>query len=468
MRFGHAGYHLRNVAPLIGAAFISVAFAAQLHSQVPGQEKHACTTYLVENSIDYYAIDPPAEVVAVCDRLLKDAKDIDQLCAAEIRLRRAHAYLNLDNYEAASRDYDAAANILPKDPRVVLGQAWVVCKKDPKKGGLLFQELAASHPGFARGHWALAKWQYDGEDYQSVENSCTRALAAPDARSDVPLQGELLLLRASARYGLQRWQATLDDLNRSIELLPFLGGQTDKRYELRLEALFRLRAYDRLEFAARAVTQLKQDHARARYMWWLACIRQGKYETALHLAERFVEHRFGDVGGCELLCASTATMLGRFPEALDHAKRAEEVHAADSRMVWKEMALAYEGLHEYGKAARYYERALEGDRRRDLLLARAFFLVNCPDEKIRDAKEAERLAVAAGATSALTDWRCELVLAQAWAAQGKRELAVKATETALKVDSLPIEAKKELEGSLKAYRDGKSYRSTRNYGVQGW
>jgi tetratricopeptide (TPR) repeat protein len=185
------------------------------------------------------------------------------------------------------------------------------------------------------------------------------------------------------------------------------------------------------------------------------------------LARRFVIDKSINEGAGEVLYGCSCNLLGRYDEALKHLKAANAVQPK-SFIVIKEMAIAYEGLGLIDEADSNFKMAIDLNRRYDILLARAFFLVNCVDKKHVNPKEAERLALEAKAEVTSKDWRCVLALAQAKAAQGGFDQALMEVEEELKADSLHSEARAELQQSAQSFKKRVSYRSNRNLGVQEW
>jgi tetratricopeptide (TPR) repeat protein len=456
-----------SVAPV--ATLMLVLVARPAFSDEPAtttDPEHA--RYLIEKPFPTLMIDSPEEVITLSSRWLDDNKEgKDRKEHGEMLFRRAEAHWRLGQTDPASRDYEAAARTLGNDPRVVWGKAKVLATTKPDQASKLLEELVKAHPEFSRAYINLAKLRFDQHDCDAALDYCNKALAAGDVGEDPFLKADIFATRANVFYKLKRWRQVLDDTHRSIQLNSLADSKAVNRYTLLMEAHFNLGEYRSAEIAAAKALMLDRENNRARYLLWKARVRQHEYESAWRLAKKLAGAVPSIGADAEVIWASSCNLLGLYDEGLEHARRGAE-DKPNSALIAKEMAIAFEGLKDYEHADSSFTRALDLDRKYETLLGRAFFLLNCPDVKFRNAQKAAELAAEASrASSDDKDWRWALALGQARAEVGEFDKATAVIEEVRKDSHLPSEARAEFEAALSNFRRRLPYRSLQNLAGHG-
>jgi hypothetical protein len=158
------------------------------------------------------------------------------------------------------------------------------------------------------------------------------------------------------------------------------------------------------------------------------------------------------------------TFISPFESAQDAAGRGDFVsaarlyqRAADRGNLFALENLAWFYAHgkgveqDYHKAALFYERAALQHTPR-ALNALAWFLATCPDDSVRDGREAIRQATNACELTYWQEWKSIDTLAAAWAEIGDFKQAIAYQQLALEANGVDQEARQKMEKRLDLYR----------------
>jgi tetratricopeptide (TPR) repeat protein len=149
-------------------------------------------------------------------------------------------------------------------------------------------------------------------------------------------------------------------------------------------------------------------------------------------------------------------LRGAFDQAIADLTEALRLNPADATALINRGS-AYEQKRDYAQAIADYERALQlepGNPASSGTLARA--LAACPDEALRDGKQALQYALNACERTAWQDAAALDILAMAYAANGNFAEAVKWEQTALRA-TLPDDVRAAALDRLKLYQQNKPY-----------
>jgi tetratricopeptide (TPR) repeat protein len=208
------------------------------------------------------------------------ARDLAGTFTIEVLYYKGFALDTLGEYDAAVANYEAALELRPEDPSLLLalGQAYLDAAREGEAAAAFERTLAAA-PGDSRALTGLAYLELKRGDAEEARDKLERALAA-DPENALALSYLGLLEMGARKYELAR-----------AHLESALALQPDN-----LTANFNLAGiclmqgeYAGAEKHFRAVLERKPDDGEARYYLAGALEAQGKYDEALAEAAKVVE-----------------------------------------------------------------------------------------------------------------------------------------------------------------------------------
>lgn len=162
--------------------------------------------------------------------------------------------------------------------------------------------------------------------------------------------------------------------------------------------------------------------------------------------------------------AYTYFLMDNHKAAIEDYTRALRIDPKDVTS-WKDRGHNYYLIGNYKKALSNYDAALKLNPKHSLSLNfRAWLLATCPDQKIRNGKEAMQSARLACELSKPVDYDFVDTLAAAYAAAGYYDLAVDTVRQAIKL--APKKERAVLQQRLKRYQGKKIYTEARPLSAQ--
>lgn len=395
----------------------------------------------------------PERVIKECSDAIIRMTGCESRKTADLYLRRAKAYFELGQYQSAGNDLDHFLKLRPSDPEGRCRRVGVLFQVGkPREGMAEIHSIIKDHPHYAPAYAILAAAYGQQKDYKMSIKFNTAAIRIDDSF-------ELSYYnRAIAYFYLKEYNKALDDINKSIELIPFRSSQRPEcPYILRGDLLRKLGRSPQAIVNYVIARRLNPRSHSAFIGLWEAYHTLGKNSLCCVIAEDFTSTCPKQSIGYDFLARSFVE-IGRFEDALRVGKQALELDKKDTDTMFLLAKLCVASAN-YKDALNYLNLILRLDEMHlEASLLRIVILSGAHDSQYRDGLKATKSAFALCARTENKDARCLLGLARAKAECGNFESAIEMTQRA--IDLLPREAaaRKSYEMELELYKERKPFR----------
>jgi len=399
----------------------------------------------------------PENLISRCSRALADTHALSAGARAKLHQARARAYLRLGKLQMAVSDLDAAVTLDPtyRKARVLRAAVKLCVNEDPPTSAelnVLGREYA-DEPVVLN---AIAMRELNAGHNRAVLTWCGKSIAA-DGRNLLARK-----LRAKANYMKGAFAECLRDADYYLDHQPVTGGSDQSEmYRIRGVALDRLgqrRAAVANYFMASQVDPTDPEPVLQICKIYL---KEKRYALAEVIADRLV-NSFPTSAPANISKAMVLTVTKRYEPALVSTTRAIALdpsaadYYATRGFCFKELGRCAEGVTAYEAALK------RNPRQRDAMVGLALILATCPQDSIRDAPRAVKVATAACRLSATPEAYAQSVLAVAYAECGDIENATRAAKEALQCAA--DEDKEAVRTLIRAIKDPE----LRTRGKAGW
>jgi tetratricopeptide (TPR) repeat protein len=400
-----------------------------------------------------FGIVAPEKIADACSELLAHKDQLPGETVFTLYERRADAYFHLKRYALATKDYDEALKLRPKDSRTRLSRAQILARESTKASTGEIEEILRDDPNFAPAYMTLAALKLGENDPEKSVDLATKAIAI-DKR--LP---EAYAARALGYMAMDKLELALGDMNTCIELRPFSSFREppEQAYYLRAVILVRLGRYGEAAQSCQLALRIDPESFRAAHCQWSAYLYMGKARIAYQLASELHRKWPKEVDGF-LALAQSAASVGEMDDALEAAKQGTSLDAqnADAHAV---VGLVHLVRGEYTEALGEYDRALELDgENKAALRGKIVLLSSCGDAKLRDGKKARDLGAKLAQVAGKDDASSSILLGLAVAECGDFERAVELVKKGLESGSLPVVTRKWAEGLLRVFQSRSPWR----------
>jgi tetratricopeptide (TPR) repeat protein len=398
---------------------------------------------------------PSDSLIAQCTKALNQKRELPQTAQVRLYIARGRAYCDLERFEEANRDAQAALRLRPTEVRAFEVKAYALAgaaiSSDRYAGEL--RTLVENNSRLAAVHDAIARYHFARADFNDCVAACDRAIAID---SDEP---SYYFLRGLAKSGSCTTPASIDDLSKAIEL--GYGAGCDRAAQPYLaRAMLRLEL-DKVEGALRDFQLAAQLDGAIRRTCelglWTVYFNTGRVHMATHLIDMLTAT---GVERNTLLSAQAANQIvaGQISDAIRIASKASAARPTDWDGYWW-LGNAYFAKGEYKEALRCYDRALEvSPDQLSVLCSKAYLLASCPAAEFRNGSEARKLATECCKRTSYLAPRPLMIAAIADAECGNTAAAAQTAKKSLDVARRNFHLREEYERRRRLFEQGKTYR----------
>lgn len=369
----------------------------------------------------------PEEVIRVCSAALAESTKRDKSILAAIYVKRAAAYEAQSDKAAALRDYQKAVDISPRNSDYRCDRAALLFSSnrvDQAKAGL--ESVVRDDPQFAPAYPLLAACYINDRDFAKAIELATKA---------IELDKSLwhgYYARGFALFFQKNYEEALPDLNRAIELRPMTDRAPEDLYVMRAIALRNSRRFNE---GMQSLFLAKRLNPQSLNVWleiWNNYASRGDYHLAVAAAEEFARLA-PDRLESYLALGGTYAKVGRYQDALLALEKAKR-QAPDNADVYYLLGSVDFFQKNYSDALNHWTKALEIDPEHILAMhEKALLLAVSPDDQLRDAASAKKLALAVCNRTKWKEPRPIIALAAAHAEAKEYDEALRFGEKALKL-----------------------------------
>ena len=223
--------------------------------------------------------------------------------------------------------------------------------------------------------------------------------------------------------------------------------------------LARLGRIDEATEQYRNVLRIDRGNAEAHYNLGVARLRERKLDSAIEHFEEALRLR-PDLSDAHYNLGVAHAQQGDFDQASAHLERAVEI-MPDDASVYFTLAMSHVSGDRFTEAIAVLRRGLGVAPDHAALIDRlAWLLATCPDDKLRDGREARRLALDVCSDGECRNPRYLDTLAAAYAETGQFDKAIEFIERAIDRASVAGDntVADRLRGRLEFYRSNQPYR----------
>jgi tetratricopeptide (TPR) repeat protein len=451
-----ATFHkVANSVLTIIAGCIAVCLSPALNAQEKPKLDIGSRTALEATDEDYTLLSPKAIIKDVTSLLSKR----DQLPAstlAKAYRARADAFLAINDYPAALRDYDRLLKIRPADLDAKLGRARTLAYLEKTKEAITeLKSIIQVDAKFAPVYVTLAGTYLREGNTQLALKTADEALALD------PRCATAYHLRAMIHASKRSYDNALQDINRCLELDP-LGyfGSHEEMYLLRGVVLLGIKRYKEAIRNFHLATQIRPDCYPAYGALFQVYRATKRYHLARLAAERMIKLKPQQSEPYQFYVVASAE-AGDLKSALEATEQIIKL-APKSVTGYNSRGYVFFLMRDYRQAIQYYDKALSLDKKDTRTLAnKALIIASSPHPDQRDGKKAKEIAEELCRNTSDKDAYLLMLLATAHAECGEFTDAVRRAQQALSLGSIPENDRTDYESRLKAFLKKQPFRLPR-------